>query len=376
MILFFIMFKFQYSGVLKVVCMQCIFGIVLFMLFLIVGIVLFVIGDVLMLNLFLLLLFGYDVQGNFMVVIFGLWNGQGVMMVFGVMFMVGWVLYGFEMVVCYMCEFCDLWYDIVKVIFWLGVLCFVVMMFVLMVFQGVFGMQVMFDLVIGDGIGVVVVMVKIVGGGVWVVNVVVVMLMLLILLIVMMLMMGLLCMLYQVLVDGWLLKYLLYVNEYGLFMCVMWIDFGFNFVLLMMLDYMMVLLILNVCYMLFVFLNFQFGWIYWMDCGNWDWLFCCLIWLFVVGLICGYVNFVYVGVGVNLQGEGMLCNGLIVMLLIVLVFLFCYYWQDCGCFFVQMQCDMEFEVLQCVMWLSLMLYVVLIGVGLMIWLLYYFVWVK
>lgn len=56
------------------------------------------------------------------------------MMVFGVMFMVGWVLYGFEMVVCYMCEFCDLWYDIVKVIFWLGVLCFVVMMFVLMVF--------------------------------------------------------------------------------------------------------------------------------------------------------------------------------------------------------------------------------------------------
>ena len=156
----------------------------------------------------------------------------------------------------------------------------------------------------------------------------------------------------------------------------MWTDLGFNLVLLMMSDYMTVLSISNVCYMLFVFLNLQSGWIHRMDRGNWDRPFRCPTWLLVGGAICGYANLVYVGAGANLQGEGTLRNGLIAMLLIVPVFLFRHYWQDRGRFPAQMQRDMELEVPKRAMWLNLMPYVALVGAGLTIWLSYYFAWVK
>ncbi|WP_321889738.1 amino acid permease, partial [Burkholderia cenocepacia] len=106
-----------------------------------------------------------------------------------------------------------------------------------------------------DGTGVAAAMAKIVGGGAWVANAVVVMLMLSILLIVMTSMMGSSRTLYQASVDGWLPKYLSHVNEHGSPTRAMWTDLGFNLVLLMMSDYMTVLSISNVCYMLFVFLN-------------------------------------------------------------------------------------------------------------------------
>ncbi|RBL65567.1 amino acid permease, partial [Pseudomonas sp. MWU13-2625] len=154
---------------------------------------------------------------------------------------------------------------------------------------------------IGDGTGVAAAMAKIVGGGAWVANAVVVMLMLSILLIVMTSMMGSSRTLYQASVDGWLPKYLSHVNEHGSPTRAMWTDLGFNLVLLMMSDYMTVLSISNVCYMLFVFLNLQSGWIHRMDRGNWDRPFRCPTWLLVGGAICGYANLVYVGAGANLQ---------------------------------------------------------------------------
>ncbi|MDI9654435.1 hypothetical protein QM306_40110, partial [Burkholderia cenocepacia] len=49
--------------------------------------------------------------------------------------------------------------------------------------------------------------------------------------------------------------------------------------------------------------------------------------------------------------------------LIVPVFLFRHYWQDRGRFPAQMQRDMELEVPQRAMWLSLMPYAALIGAG-------------
>ncbi|KWZ31566.1 APC family permease [Burkholderia anthina] len=373
-ILLLVTFKLQHSGASKAARTQRILGIASLTPLLIVGIVPFVTGDVPMSNLLPLLPLGHDAQGNLTAATFGSWNGQGVTMALGAMFMAGWASYGFETAVCYTREFRDPRRDTAKAIFWSGALCLVVMTLVPMAFQGALGTQAMLDPSIRDGSGVAAAMAKIVGGGAWVANAVVVMLMLSILLIVMTSMMGSSRTLYQASVDGWLPKYLSHVNEHGSPTRAMWTDLGFNLVLLMMSDYMTVLSISNVCYMLFVFLNLQSGWIHRMDRGNWDRPFRCPTWLLVAGSICGYANLVYAGAGADLQGEGTLRNGLIAMLLIVPVFLYRHYWQDRGRFPAQMQRDMELAVPTRSMWLNLAPYAALIGAVLAVAGSHYFAW--
>ncbi|WP_323120111.1 APC family permease [Burkholderia alba] len=373
-LLLLVTFKLQHSGASKAARTQRILGIASLTPLLIVGIVPFVTGDVPMSNLLPLLPLGHDAQGNLTAATFGSWNGQGVVMALGAMFMAGWASYGFETAVCYTREFRDPRRDTAKAIFWSGALCLVVMTLVPLAFQGALGTAAMLDPKIGDGTGVAAAMAKIVGGGAWVANAVVVMLMLSILLIVMTSMMGSSRTLYQASVDGWLPKYLSHVNEHGSPTRAMWTDLGFNLVLLMMSDYMTVLSISNVCYMLFVFLNLQSGWIHRMDRGNWERPFRCPTWLLVLGGVCGYANLVYVGAGANLQGEGTLRNGLIAMLLIVPVFLYRHYWQDRGRFPAQMMRDMELTIPARGRWLNVAPYAALAGAAFTIWISYYLAW--
>ncbi|OMT39249.1 amino acid permease [Burkholderia pseudomallei] len=375
-ILLLIMFKLQHSGASKAARTQRILGIASLTPLLIVGIVPFVTGDVPMSNLLPLLPLGHDAQGNLTAAAFGSWNGQGVVMALGAMFMAGWASYGFETAVCYTREFRDPRRDTAKAIFWSGALCLIVMTLVPMAFQGALGTAAMLDPRIGDGTGVAAAMARIVGGGAWVANAIVVMLMLSILLIVMTSMMGSSRTLYQASVDGWLPKYLSHVNEHGAPTRAMWTDLGFNLVLLLMSDYMTVLSISNVCYMLFVFLNLQSGWIHRMDRGQWQRPFRCPTWLLVLGSICGYANLVYVGAGADLQGAGTLRNGLIAMLLIVPVFVYRHYWQDRGRFPAQMQRDMELAVAARGMWLNVAPYAALAAAALTIAASYYFAWLR
>lgn len=375
-ILLLITFKLQHSGASKAARTQRILGIASLTPLLIVGIVPFVTGDVPMSNLLPLLPLGHDAQGNLTAAAFGSWNGQGVVMALGAMFMAGWASYGFETAVCYTREFRDPRRDTAKAIFWSGALCLIVMTLVPMAFQGALGTAAMLDPRIGDGTGVAAAMARIVGGGAWVANAIVVMLMLSILLIVMTSMMGSSRTLYQASVDGWLPKYLSHVNEHGAPTRAMWTDLGFNLVLLLMSDYMTVLSISNVCYMLFVFLNLQSGWIHRMDRGQWQRPFRCPTWLLVLGSICGYANLVYVGAGADLQGAGTLRNGLIAMLLIVPVFVYRHYWQDRGRFPAQMQRDMELAVAARGMWLNVAPYAALAAAALMIAASYYFAWLR
>lgn len=375
-ILLLITFKLQHSGASKAARTQRILGIASLTPLLIVGIVPFVTGDVPMSNLLPLLPLGHDAQGNLTAAAFGSWNGQGVVMALGAMFMAGWASYGFETAVCYTREFRDPRRDTAKAIFWSGALCLIVMTLVPMAFQGALGTAAMLDPRIGDGTGVAAAMARIVGGGAWVANAIVVMLMLSILLIVMTSMMGSSRTLYQASVDGWLPKYLSHVNEHGAPTRAMWTDLGFNLVLLMMSDYMTVLSISNVCYMLFVFLNLQSGWIHRMDRGQWQRPFRCPTWLLVLGSICGYANLVYVGAGADLQGAGTLRNGLIAMLLIVPVFVYRHYWQDRGRFPAQMQRDMELAVAARGMWLNVAPYAALAAAALTIAASYYFAWLR
>ncbi|MDR3099138.1 MAG: APC family permease, partial [Paraburkholderia sp.] len=208
-----ITFRLQHSGASKAAKTQKILGIASLTPLLIVGLVPFVTGDVPAQHLFPLLPLGHDAQGNLTAARFGAWNGQGVVMALGAMFMAGWASYGFETAVCYTREFRDPRRDTARAIFWSGALCLVVMTLVPLAFQGSLGMQAMLDPHIGDGTGVGMAMASIVGGGAWVGNAIVVMLMLSILLIVMTSMMGSSRTLYQASVDGWLPRYLSRVNE-------------------------------------------------------------------------------------------------------------------------------------------------------------------
>ncbi|QCP53372.1 APC family permease [Trinickia violacea] len=336
-------FRLQHSGASKAAKTQRMLGIASLTPLLIVGIVPFVTGDVPMSNLIPLLPLGHDAQGNLTAATFGSWNGTGITMAMGAMFMAGWASYGFETSVCYTREFRDPRRDTAKAIFWSGALCLVVMTLVPLAFQGVLGTQGMLDPKIVDGTGVGTAMAHMVGGGAWVANAIVVMLMLSILLIVMTSMMGSSRTLYQASVDGWLPRYLSHVNEHGSPTRAMWTDLGFNLVLLMMSDYMTVLSISNVCYMIFVFLNLQSGWIHRLDRAKWDRPFRCPTWLLGLGALCGYVNLAFVGAGADMQGAGTMRNGLIAMLLIVPVFLYRHYWQDRGRFPARMAQDMELD---------------------------------
>lgn len=348
-----ITFRLQHSGASKAARTQKILGIASLTPLLIVGIVPFVTGDIPTKHLFPLLPLGHDARGNLTASLFGAWNGQGVVMALGAMFMAGWASYGFETAVCYTREFRDPRRDTARAIFWSGALCLVVMTLVPLAFQGALGTQAMLDPSIGDGTGVGTAMASIVGGSAWIGNAIVVMLMLSILLIVMTSMMGSSRTLYQASLDGWLPRYLSRVNEHGAPTAAMWTDLCFNLVLLAMSDYMTVLSISNVCYMLFVFLNLQSGWIHRMDRPAWHRPFRCPKWLLAAGALCGYANLVFVGAGANLQGENTLRDGLFAVLLIVPVFAYRHYWQDRGRFPAGSAHDMELEATTRSPWESL-----------------------
>ncbi len=190
----------------------------------------------------------------------------------------------------------------------------------------------MLDPKIYDGSGVALALAKIVNGGVIVTNLIIVMLILALLLIVMTSMMGSSRTLYQASVDGWLPRYLSRVNQHGAPTSAMWTDLGFNLLLLLASDYFAVLMISNVCYFIFNFLNLQAGWIHRIDRGKWDRPFRCPTWLLTLAAIFGFINMIFMGAGADVWGAGTLRNGLIAAALIVPVFLYRHYIQDGGVF--------------------------------------------
>ena len=78
--------------------------------------------------------------------------------------------------------------------------------------------------------------------------------------------------LYQGSVDGWLPRYLSYVNSHGAPTRAMWTDLVFNLLLLTIASdaagYFSVLAVSNVGYIIFNFLNLNAGWIHRIDSGH------------------------------------------------------------------------------------------------------------
>ena len=322
-------FALQHHGAARAASVQKILGVVCLSPLILIGLVPIVTGDLPSNHLFPLLPIVRDAANNMS---FGTWDGFGLTLLAGAMFGAGWSTYGFETAVCYTREFKNPKADTFKAILAAGLLCIVIFTLVPLAFQASLGLDGMLDPKIYDGSGVALALAKIVNGGVIVTNLIIVMLILALLLIVMTSMMGSSRTLYQASVDGWLPRYLSRVNQHGAPTSAMWTDLGFNLLLLLASDYFAVLMISNVCYFIFNFLNLQAGWIHRMDRGNWDRPFRCPTWLLALAAVFGFINMIFMGAGADVWGAGTLRNGLIAAAMILPVFLFRHYVQDGGVF--------------------------------------------
>lgn len=322
-------FALQHHGAAKAASFQKVLGLLCMAPLLLVGLVPLLTGDLPRDHLFPLLPMLRDAAGN---PGFGVWDTAGLTLLAGAMFGAGWSTYGFETAVCYTREFRDPARDTARAIIAAGLLCIAIFTLVPLAFQATLGLDGMLDPAIYDGSGVAKALTQIVGGGPIIGNMLIVMLVLALLLIVMTSMLGSSRTLYQASVDGWLPRYLSKVNHHGAPTAAMWTDLAFNLVLLLASDYFAVLMISNVCYFIFNFLNLQAGWIHRIDRKDWNRPYRCPTWLLATGAVFGFVNMIWMGAGADVWGQGTLRNGLLAVLLIVPVFAFRHYVQDKGKF--------------------------------------------
>jgi amino acid transporter len=334
-------FALQHHGAAKAANTQKILGIICLSPLLLVGLIPLVTGNLPFTHLFPLqpLVQGWgadgllhplrDAAGH---VVQGSWNAAGITLLLGAMFGAGWATYGFETAVCYTREFKNPKRDTALAILSAGGLCIAVFTLVPLAFQAHFGAEGMLSPGIYDGSGVAAALAQIVGGNAVVEYIFIILLILSLLLIVMTSMMGSSRTLYQASLDGWLPRYLSRVNAHGAPTAAMWTDLCFNLVLLTASDYFAVLMISNVCYLVFNFLNLQAGWIHRLDRPNWERPFKCPAWLLGLAALFGFLNMVFMGAGADVFGKGTLRNGLIAVALIIPVFIYRHYVQDKGVF--------------------------------------------
>jgi amino acid transporter len=331
-------FAIQHRGIAGFAKLQTVLGLAALLPLTIIGLVPLITGDMPSSHFLPLLPLAHDAAGA---VTMGAWNTAGWTLMAGGMFIAAWSTYGFETAVCYTSEFRNPRKDVFKAIFYSGLLCLAIFTIVPLAFQGSLGLNGMLDKGIYDGSGVASAMGKMIGAGALVQNVIIIMLILSLVLAIMTSMGGSSRTLYQAAYDGWLPKYLGRVNAHGAPANAMWTDLGFNLILLMMSDYVMVLAMSNVGYIIFNFLNLQSGWIHRLDRRHRERPYKALDILIAAGALLGFVNLAFMGMGADIWGVGTLRNGLLFASLIVPVFLFRHYVQDKGRFPASMAEDME-----------------------------------
>ncbi|SOE91741.1 amino acid/polyamine/organocation transporter, APC superfamily [Burkholderia sp. D7] len=353
-----ITFAIQHRGILQAARIQMILAIAALLPLLLVGLYPIFTGDLPAQHLFPLYPLAKDAAGK---VIDGAWDMSGVTLMAGGLFIAAWSTYGFETAVCYTREFRDPRRDTVKAIIYSGLLCIVFFTLVPLAFQGALGLgqlvtpevkdasgavtqAAVYDGILSPGIysgmGVAQAMGSIVHGGALVEHVLMAMLVLALVLAIMTSMAGSSRTLYQASVDGWLPKYLGQVNANGAPTRAMWTDLGFNLILLLMSDYVFVLAMSNVGYIIFNFLNLNATWIHRFDRAGWSRPFRASTWLLVAGTILSFVNLALMGLGADTWGRGTLVSGVVFAALIVPVFVWRHYVTDKGQFPTAMTDDM------------------------------------
>lgn len=348
----------QNGGILRSARTTMILGVAALIPLIMIGLVPLITGDMPSEHFFPLSPLAYDSVGN---VIDGLWNLDGWVLMAGGLFIAAWSTYGFETAVCYTREFKNPETDTFKAIFYSGLLCVGVFTLVPLAFQGHLGLGQLITPAVTDaagnvtsaavydgmlapdiysGMGVAKALSGILGNTAFIANLVVVMLILALLLSIMTTMSGASRTLYQGSADGLLPKFLSKVNEHGAPTSAMWANMIFNFVLLMMSDYMFLLAAANVSYVIFNFLNLNAGWIHRLDRPNWERPYKAPTILIVLGTFLAFVNVTLMGLGANIWGAGTLMSGLVMAGLVFPIFIWRHYIVDKGVLPKEMQEDM------------------------------------
>ncbi|MDE1905839.1 MAG: APC family permease [Rhodospirillales bacterium] len=276
----------------------------------------------------------------------GSWNISNWTMVLGAMFIAAWSTYGFETAVCYTSEFRNPSTDTFKAIFYSGLLCLALFILVPFTFQGALGLAGMLDPKIADGSGVAAAMANMVGGGPLIRSIMVMLMILALILSIMTAMAGSSRTLYQGSVDGWLPRYLTFVNKHGAPTRAMWTDLTANLLLLAVAStdatsFFFVLAVSNVGYIIFNFLNLNSGWIHRMDSGSTNRPYRAPNWLLGLGGLFAFVNAMFLGAGAKTWNPDALWAGFGFAALIIPVFCFRHFLQDKGKFPEQMLEDLH-----------------------------------
>jgi len=360
-VLLLIAFAIQHRGIAGTAKTQIILGLVALLPLVLIGLAPLVTGDVVLSNLIPITPLAKDAAGQ---VVAGHWDMGGVTLLAGGLFIAAWSTYGFETAVCYTREFKDPKTDTFKAILYSGLLCILVFTIVPLSFQGVLGVGQLIHPAVTDasgavvkpaeysgilnadiysGMGVAKAMAGMLHAGAVVERIIVALLVMALMLAIITSMAGSSRTLYQASVDGWLPKYLSYANENGAPTRAMFTDLAFNLVLLMMSDYVFVLAISNVCYIIFNFLNLNSAWIHRKDRPDWERPYKAKTWLLFAGGALSFVNLALMGMGADIWGKGTLVTGLIVAAGIIPVFLFRHYVTDKGVFPASMLEDMHLK---------------------------------
>jgi amino acid transporter len=276
----------------------------------------------------------------------GAWNIAGWTLVLGGMFIAAWSTYGFETAVCYTSEFKDPKTDTFKAIFFSGLLCIGFFVIVPFTFQSELGLTGMLETPIVDGSGVAAALAHMVGGGPIIENALVMLMILALLLCIMTAMAGSSRTLYQGSVDGWLPRYLSFVNHNGAPTNAMWTDLVVNLILLAIAcadatSFFFILAVSNCGYIIFNFLNLNSGWIHRIDSGHVERPYRAPTVIIALGAVFAFVNAVFMGAGAKVWNPMALWAGLITAALIIPVFFFRHYVQDKGVFPARMLEDLQ-----------------------------------
>lgn len=334
-LLMLISFGIQHRGILSTAKVQTIVGASVLIPLLIIGIVPLVTGDVSM-QAFQPFAPGTDVAT-------AAWDKAGIALFCGGLFIAAWSAYAFETAICYTSEFKNPATDTYKAILYSGLLCIAVYVLVPLSFQGALGLAGVIAPGIVDGSGVAQAMASMVGGGAFITNLLVVMLLLALMLAITTAMAGSSRTLYQGSVDGWLPRYLSRVNKNGAPTNGMATDLAFNLILLLMSDYLFVLAVSNVCYIVFNFLNLNAGWIHRIDNAHVKRPWRAPTVLLAAGVLLAFVNAFLLGAGADVWGSGTLIAGAIAIGLVIPVFIYRHYIQDRGVFPPEMLADLSID---------------------------------
>ena len=270
----------------------------------------------------------------------GAWDMHGWRLVIGGLMLAAWSTYAAETAVCYMSEFKDPGKDAPKAMIWSGILCIALYALVPFVFQAVLGTKYMMrpGIVSGEEVGVG--LASMVNAGAFATKLIVVFLTFTLFLGIMTAMAGSSRTLYEGGRDGWMPKYLGHLNKHGIPTYAMWSDLAFNALLLLLSDYLFVLAVSSVNYVLFHYLNLNAGWIHRIDNPRVKRPYRTPKPLFVIGACLAFFNAFLIGAGANVWGPGILWLGLGAAFVSVPFFWYRHYVVDKGVFPPDMLSDL------------------------------------